>query len=116
MNEQAKYAVMTTKTENVAKTLNLNLGLKLNGRESSCFGYHFLYSDLYGSEVQIYQNKDPLWRAELDIPEEEFFEHEHKAFEVLILCTLPSELQIKLLKLLQQHFPKSIQIGNGTKA
>jgi hypothetical protein len=116
MNKEVKYGVMATKTEEVTEMLTLNLGLTFNGRESGYWGEYFIYRDSDDIEIRIYENKDPMWRAELDIPEEEFFEYEYRTFKVLILATVPSDLQIKLLNLLQQHFPSTVQIDGKANA
>ena len=89
----ALFAVDAVDVDRVADELEAALRTTLQRRDSSYWGKYRI-GPVFGGEVRVYPNRDPLYRAEADSPDEEFFEPEFSSRGVLVGVYGPAEAAV----------------------
>lgn len=108
-----QYAVSANDVDVVAKRLSKNLKLSFVRHGSDYLGPYLEHGGFDWPKVKIYFNFDPMWRADTDPPEEQFFKSDFSGYRVLIDATLSEADQANLFREVQEAFPGSVEIYRG---
>ena len=96
-------AVNADNIDQVTEVIGKTLAISFTQRDSSYLG-EYSSCKLIDFEIRVYLNRDPLFQAEIDPPDEEFFVPAFKERRVLVSVSGSAEVAEMVNKALQTHF------------
>ena len=109
--KMARFAIDAPDIATAAERAGRAAGLPFEQRESDHYGPYCLIRLPGGGSIRVLENLDPVYRAELDPPEDKFFEPDFSAEQVLIeIDTLDATQLSEWKRIVGEVFPGAIPI------